>query len=109
MVHTENQKYETTFQLSVLATQFPATPTQYTASDICNLCAAILQSSVAIQAFEAQGVGIERVTDVRNPYFTDDRGQFEASPSFDYVLTHNQTITSTTPIISETVLQIDEV
>jgi hypothetical protein len=109
MVHTEEQQYETTFQLSALATQNPATPTQYTASDICNLCAAILQSSVAIQTFEANGVGIERVTDVRNPYFDDDRQQNSASPSFDYCLTHKQTIKSTTPIISTTVIQIDEV
>src|SRR6202046_3318936 len=50
MIHTESQQYETTFQLSALATQNPQTPTQYTAYDICNLCASILQSNVAIQA-----------------------------------------------------------
>jgi hypothetical protein len=109
MVHTEEQQYETTFQLSALATQNPSTPVQYTASDICNLCAAILQSSVAIQTFEANGVGIERVTDVRNPYFDDDRAQNEANPSFDYCLTHKQKITSTTPIISSTTVDVYEV
>jgi hypothetical protein len=109
MVHTEEQQYETTFQLSALATQNPATPTQYTASDICNLCAAILQSSVAIQTFEANQVGIERVTDVRNPYFDDDRQQNEASPSFDYCLTHKQIIVSTTPVIQSTTIGLYEV
>jgi hypothetical protein len=109
MVHTEEQQYETTFQLSTLATQNPATPTQYTASDICNLCAAILQSSVTIQTFEANNVGIERVTDVRNPYFLDDRQRNEACPSFDFVLTHKQIITSTSPIISSTTVDIYEV
>lgn len=98
MVHTETQQYESTFQISVLATQNPATPSQYTASDICNLCASILQSSTAIETFEAQGVGIERVTEVRNPYFLDDREQFEASPSFDFTLTHRQIVVSTIPI-----------
>lgn len=106
MVHTETQQYETTFQISALATQNPATPTQLTASDICNLCAAILQSDAAIATFEAQGVGIERVTDVRNPYFLDDRNQFEANPSFDFVLTHKQIITSTTPIVQSTEIEI---
>ena len=106
IVHTETQQYETTFQLSVLATQNPATPNQYTASDICNLCAAILQSSVSVASLQAQGVGIERITDVRNPSFLDDREQFEYSPNFDFVLTHKQIITSTTPILQSEELAI---
>jgi hypothetical protein len=106
MVHTETQQYETTFQLSALATQNPRTPNQYTASDILNLCGSILQSAPAIQAFQSQGVGIERVTDVRNPYFLDDREQSEAAPSFDFVLTHKQIIRSGTPIIAATKIQI---
>lgn len=109
MVHTETQQYETTFQMSALATQNPMTPTQYTASDILNLCAAILQSSATIQTFESRGVGIERVTDVRNPYFLDDREQNEACPSFDFVVTHKQILTATTPIITSTIINIDEV
>lgn len=106
MVHTETQQYETTFQLSVLATQNPQTPSQYTASDICNLCASILQSSVSVASLQAQSVGIERITDVRNPYFLDDREQFEASPSFDFCLTHKQILSSTTPILESEELAI---
>ena len=105
LVHKEIQTYETTFQLSALATQNPATPTQYTASDILNLCASVLQSQVSVATFIAAGVGIERVMDVRNPYFLDDRAQFEASPSFDFVMTHKQIITSTTPILTSLELQ----
>lgn len=100
MTHIETQQYESMFQVSALVTQNPATPTQMTASDICNLCAAILQSDMAIMTFQANGVGIERITDVRNPYFMDDRGRNEASPSFDFICTHKQIITSTVPIIS---------
>ena len=106
IVHTEIEQYETTFQISALATQNPATPTQYTASDILNLIASILQSQVTIATFEAQGMGILRVADVRNPYFLDDRQRYEANPSLDFVLTHKQIITSTTPVLQSTVLQI---
>lgn len=106
MVHTETQNYETTFQLSALATQNPATPSQYTASDLVNLCAYILQSNTAIATFEAQNVGILRVTEVRNPYFMDDRDQWEASPSFDFTLTHQQAITTSTPIVSDFTLDM---
>lgn len=108
-VHVETQQYETTFQLSALATQNPATPDQYTASDILNLCAYILQSSAAIQAFRAQDVGIERVTDVRNPYFMDDSNRYEASPSFDFTCTHKQIIRSTSPVVTKTELVITSV
>lgn len=106
MVHTESQIYETTFQISALATQNPNTPNQYTASDILNLIASILQSSQAIAAFEAQGVGVERVSDIRNPYFQDDRQQNEAAPSMDVVFSHSQIITSTMPIVTTTELNI---
>lgn len=109
MVHTESQQYETTFQLSALATQNPNSPDQYTASDIVNLMAAILQSSVAIQTFQQNNVGILRITDARNPYFMDDREQYEASPSFDFILTHKQTIITATPISQTTELQVVQV
>lgn len=106
MVHQETQQYETTFQVSAWAIQDPKTPSNYTASDILNLIAYILQSSETIAIFEAQGVGIERVTSVRNVYFTDDRGRFEASPSFDFVITHKQLITSTVPKLETTELNV---
>lgn len=106
LVHTEDQKYETTFQLSFLATQNPTTPTQLTASDFLNLCAAILQSDVAIATFQAAGAGIERITDVRNAYFTDDRQQYEALPSFDFIMVHDQIITTTTPVLESVEIDV---
>lgn len=109
MVHIESQQYESTFQISTLATQNPKTPTQYTASDIANFCAAIMQSSVTLATLLENNVGIERITEVRNPYFKDDRARNEASPSFDFVLTHKQIITTTTPIISATEFDVYEV
>lgn len=109
LVHTEAQWYETTFQISCLVTQNPATPMQYTASDILNLIAYILQSTSTIAAFNAQGIGILRVMDVRNPYFRDDRGQFDASPSLDFVITHQQIIQKASDIISSTVINIIEI
>ena len=84
MVHTERQYMETTFQLSVL---FPQNPTvlSLTASDLVNTCASILQTSAVRTQLSALGMGMLRITDVRNPYFTDDKDRFEANPSFDFV------------------------
>lgn len=94
MIHTEMQQYQTIFQISALSTQDPANTTQKTASDILNLIAYILQSSPTIQILADQGIGILNVMDVRNPYFEDDRQRNEASPSFDFILTHMQVVST---------------
>lgn len=104
-VYTETQQYLSTFQCSALATQNPSVDS-LTASDIANLAAYVLQSQPAIDALEAVGVGILNIRDVRNPYFSDDRQRYEASPSFDFTLSHKQTIITTTPFVSETDFQI---
>jgi hypothetical protein len=109
MEHLEIQDYESTFQFSALAGQSAATPMQFTASDIINSVAAILQSSCAIQAFINAGVGVRRITDIRNPAFIDEKQRYEFSPSFDITLTHKQIIKTVTPIIAAVTLQVDEV
>ena len=101
MVHDERQYFESTFQVSALVLQNPATPNQYTASDLVNEVASIMQSDNTRDILNASGVGILRVTDVINPYFVDDRDNFEASPSFDFVLTYENLRPSTSPIVSE--------
>lgn len=106
MIHTETQVYETTFQISALSTQNPADTVQYTASDIVNLIAYILQSASTVEILQAAGVGVLRVGDVRNPYFTDDRERFEAEPSFDFVLTHKQIVASENKVLSSNELEI---
>lgn len=99
MRHTERQWYETTFQISGLAIQDPADVDSLTASDIVNIGISVMQSDATRAALRAKNIGILRVEDVRNPYFVDDKGRFEASPSFDFTLTHEQVIISESPIV----------
>lgn len=106
MVHTETTQYATHFQMSALSIQDPANQAQLTASDILNFARYAVQSAVFVANMEAQGVGVFDVTQVRNPYFDDDHDQFEASPSFDFVLTHKQIIVTTTPILQSEELRI---
>lgn len=105
-VTIQEQAYETTFQVSGLSTQDPANPNQLTASDIVNYASAIMQSGTTVASIEAQGVGVLKVSDIRNPYFSDDRVRYEASPSFDFTLTHKQTIITAPPILSGETLNI---
>lgn len=83
------QWYETTFRISALVLQDPASPS-YTASDLINEVRAIMQSQMTVETLILSDVSILRVTDVSNQYFKDDRDQFEAIPSFDFTLTHMQ-------------------
>ena len=98
--HVENQVYETTFQFSALVLQTPPNPSAYTASDLVNEVAAILMSDNARTAMFSAGLQMLRIQEIRNPYFVDDHDQFEASPSFDLVITHNQTRKSNNPVIN---------
>lgn len=97
--HTEAQLYESTWQFSAWVPQTPADTTSLTESDILNIVSGIIQSDSIIAAFIAAGVGIRRVEDVRNPYITDDRDQFAATPSFDIVLVHEKSLVSTIPAV----------
>lgn len=105
MVHNECQYYETAFQVSALVLQNPSDLTIPTASDLVNEVACIMQSDATRAILNASGVGILRVTDIINPYFVDDRDNFEASPSFDFVLTYQNVRVSTSPQITPPITQ----
>lgn len=111
MIHRETQIYETTLQVNGMAKPPPAPPaaldmSEPTGADLANQAAAVLQSDAAIAAFRALDIGVLRITDVRNPKFRNDRDQFEASASFDFILTHKQITVTTTPaaIVGELVV-----
>lgn len=108
-VSTQSQQYESTFQLNCLSTQNPAIITQPTASDLLNFAAAILQSQTTISYLQTQNVGILKITKVRNLFFKNDKDRFQASPSFDFALTHKQDIVTSVPVITTTEVQILEV
>lgn len=98
MNHHETQYHETTFRFQILVLQNVKNP-GYTASDLADEVASILQSDTTRATLNAQGVGMLRITDISNPYFTDDRDNFEALPSFEFTLLYLNDRFSTTPII----------
>jgi len=97
--HAEIQTYETSYQFSAWIPQDVADPDRLTESDILNIVSGIMQSDTILQAFRAAGVGVIRVTEVRNPYEVDDRNRFEAVPSFDIVFTHTRERVTTLPAV----------
>ena len=96
---TQRQLVETTYQFAAWVPQDPAALAALTESDVLNVVSAIMQSDAILAAFRAAGVGIQRVTEIRNPYFVDERDRFEAEPTFDIVLTHYRTLSSALPAV----------
>lgn len=96
MLHTETQWMVTRFQFNALVTQNPSDPNRMTASDLLNAARRIVQSDAAAATFKAAGANIFQPREGRNPQFLNERGRFQASPSFDLMLTHE--LTETTPI-----------
>ena len=106
MVHTEMQMYETTFQISAMVRQNPLNTSKYTASDLINEVASIMQSDSTIRTFANSDVGVLRITDIQNPYFKDDYENFEAFASFDFTLTHRQTRVTVEPVVQSVELKL---
>lgn len=69
------------------------------ASDVVAMARQLVASSRFTAALAKQGVFVERPTDVRNPFFTNDRDQQEASPSFDVTLSFTRTIEQVSPAV----------
>lgn len=82
------QQYEVRYQFMALIPQSPEDQTALSEHDALCALADIMAGERFRLALRAQGVGMLRITDVRNPYFTDDKDRFAADPSFDIVLTY---------------------
>lgn len=95
-LHTETQFMESTFQINATYPQNPNVITP-TASDLANTGCMILASDRAMDFLRPLGAKPLRVGQVRNPQFVNDADQFEAVPSFDFILTHQRAITTRTP------------
>jgi len=97
MIHSESQYFESTWQFQALYLQNPSTPDQFTASDLIQEISDILQSDSTRTTLNNSNIGILRITDIVNPYFVDDRDNYEAIPSFDIVFQYQNIRTSVDP------------
>lgn len=93
----EAQWLRTTYQVTALAPQDPTNLSLPTPKDLLRAASIIINGQSFIQELTKHGVGVERVTDLRNPFFVNDQGQFEASPSFDFTVTRKAAIIQEQP------------
>ncbi len=106
---TENYWLTPTYQINAQIRQDISDPNSINAFDLVDLAAAILQTEETRQTFLASGIGIIRITEIRELKILDDSDQYEIEPSFDFVLSYNQTIISTVPVADPVELDIQRV
>jgi len=94
---TEGWYLEATYQVNTLIRQDAVDPASLNAYDVIDFCAATLQTLETRATLLALGIGIRRVTDIRTPRFLDDSDRYNMDASFDFVLTYQNTLTSTVP------------
>ena len=95
----ETQNWASTFQVGALIPDDPADDQQQTANDITMLLSQIVVSQPFITALTKQNAGLRDVTPIRNPQFVNEQDQFEYNPSFDFTVTHKQSIMQLTDSI----------
>ena len=100
MRHTEIQYIESTFQISSLVLQNPKDLSSPTASDLINAVGDILQSEKTCDILDKSGIGVLRIRNIPNPYFVDDKDQFEAIASIEFTLVYENSRISQDPIIT---------
>lgn len=98
--HTETQIVESVIQVNGWVITKVDDFSGSTGADITNNAAEILNSDLGIQQLLEGGASILRITNIRIPYFLDDRDRFAASPSFDLTIVHSNTRGSITPPIN---------
>lgn len=100
-IETEQQWTRSTFQISALKQEDPSNVAAPTASDITHVMRMHMNSRFVARELIKKNIGLERATEVRNPYFEDDKVRFEAHPSFDVVLIHIKTLENPVDVISK--------
>ncbi len=105
----ETQIIASSFQVGALIPDDINDDQQLTAKDITVMCRQIVQSQPFVIALAAQNVGVRRPTDIRNPQFVNEQSQYEYQPSFDFTVTHKQSIMQVTEPIESVELNLHRV
>lgn len=91
--HDEIYTLEETYQISSQAVS-NTNVDAVRAIDIVESVSAYFQSVSTIQDFTDQGIGIFRITNIRQNHFVNDFNRYEPNPNFDFSITYRQQITT---------------
>lgn len=81
--HNEREPVTKTVQVQAFRKLGPEDYESYTATDLCAVAKMIFGSLPFIEAVRAQGVSVSNITNIREPEFVNESGDYEKNPSFD--------------------------
>ncbi|MDC9591178.1 hypothetical protein PSI23_18255 [Xenorhabdus sp. XENO-10] len=93
--HTEIQLVEKTLQVQGVGTH-----DKFTANDITATVRMIVNSLPFVESLRKHRIGVQRAGNLRTPFFINDWGDYEMSPSFDVKITHPRVITPNTAAVN---------
>ncbi len=97
------------FQVMARVQLNPTDENQITAADLVNMVADSLNMSDTRQTLLSSDIGIERITQVREPYIVNEKERFESEPSFDFTLSYRKIYNSTVRKVDSSELNIKRV
>lgn len=99
--HVERLAVLKTVQLQAFKNNDPLDYESYTASDLCAVAKMIVSSLPFIESIRQQGVSVSNVTNIREPEFVNEHGDYEKNPSFDFDVGFTREIKPVTPLITD--------
>lgn len=98
-----------TYQFSAFTQQDPYNINYMSASNVLELALRIMQTPATVATLQLSAISMQRTKEVNQAYFDNDRKEFEQSPTFEIVLSYEQTIASTVPKVFPIDLSINRV
>lgn len=100
MSRVETYWLEEVYQIAAYAIPSPTDITSPNAYTYAARAAAVLQSAQARKILLDSGAGFIRISEIRTPYFEDERGRNELSPSFDFTVSRQEQLIYSVPIVT---------
>lgn len=110
-IEITKQCKEVEIQFSALVINNPSMDarSQPTAMDVVSYVALWLKTRTVMRLMAAQNMGYLRFTKIRNDYFEDDRHRHESWPTFELVLTYQNTTSNAVDIAQDGTLEVHRV
>jgi hypothetical protein len=100
---------QVTYQFSAFTLRDPLESNYMSANNILELTFRIMQTPSTVATLQLSNISMQRIMNISQAYFDDDRKLFEQSPTFQVVLSYEQTIGGTVPKAYPVELSINRV
>lgn len=100
ITHVEIEKIVSTFEIGAIAPVDPSNITALTAGDYVKAVARVLQSEACILSLQALNIGTDRIQQIKQTYFRDDKAQNEVYPNFTITFVHDDILSTTIGVVS---------